>query len=267
MPKGKGLSRERIILELVNALRSLDYVCGFWEGGEAAFGRVDEWSDININVVVDDDKIDETFSQVEKALTKLSPIRLKYEAPKATWQDMSQAFYRLEKASDYNLIDLAVLKLSKQDKFLEPRIHGNAVFYFKKGEKISPAPLDVQEFMNSVKKRLLRLKVRFDMFNCFVQKEINRKNYLEALDLYYNITLASLIEALRMIHNPFHYDFKMRYIHYELPPDVIKRLEWLYSIRGLEDLQGKYEEASEWLSSLVANQTAGDSKATEDAPP
>jgi predicted nucleotidyltransferase len=267
MPKGKGLSRDRIILELVNALRPLDYVYAFWECGAAAFGRVDEWSDIDVNVVVDDNKIDETFSQVEKALAMLSPIKLKYEVPKETWQDMSQAFYKLEKASDYHLIDLAVLKLSKRDKFLEPRVHGNLVFYFKKGEKISPAPLDVQEFNNSMQKRLLRLKARFDIFNCFVQKEINRKNYLEALDLYYNVTLSSLVEILRMMHNPFHYDFKMRYVHYELPPDVIKRLEWLYSVRGLEDLQGKYEEASTWFSSLAANVPAGGSKATKSSPP
>jgi hypothetical protein len=267
MPRGKGLSRDRIILELVNALWPLDYVYGFWEGGAAAFGRVDEWSDIDVNIIVDDDKINETFNQVEKALTTLSPIKLKYEVPKATLQDMSQAFYKLEKASDYNLIDLAVLKLSKQDKFLEPRIHGNVVFYFKKGEKISSAPLDVQEYTNSMQKRLFRLKTRFDMFNCFVQKELKRKNYLEALDLYYNITLASLVEVLRMKHNPFHYDFKMRYVHYELPPDAIKKLEWLYSVRGLEDLQGKYEEASTWFSNLTANVPAGDPKATEGSSP
>jgi hypothetical protein len=117
-----------------------------------------------------------------------------------------------------------------------------------------------------MQKRLLRLKARFDIFNCFVQKEINRKNYLEALDLYYNVTLSSLVEILRMMHNPFHYDFKMRYVHYELPPDVIKRLEWLYSVRGLEDLQGKYEEASTWFSSLAANVPAGSSNATKSSP-
>ena len=28
-------------------------------------------------------------------------------------------------------------------------------------------------------------------------------------------------------HNPFHYDFKMRYVHYELPPKMIEKLEHL----------------------------------------
>ncbi|MCJ7431593.1 hypothetical protein MUO83_10340 [Candidatus Bathyarchaeota archaeon] len=91
------------------------------------------------------------------------------------------------------------------------------------------------------------------MFNNFVQKEINRGNSLEALDLYYGLTLATLVEALRIKHKPIHYDFKMRYVHYELPPDTIKKLERLYFVKDPKDLQEKYHEATKWFRETISN--------------
>jgi len=93
----------------------------------------------------------------------------------------------------------------------------------------------------------VRLQARFDMFNGFVQKEINRSNSLEAIDLYHNPILGMLVEALRIKHNPVHYDFKMRYVHYELPPEVAERLANLHFVRNMKDLQEKYREAKEWF--------------------
>jgi len=56
-----------------------------------------------------------------------------------------------------------------------------------------------------------------------------------------------LVEALRIKHNPMHYDFKMRYVHYELPPEVVERLVNLHFVKNMEDLQEKYREAKEWF--------------------
>jgi hypothetical protein len=98
-----------------------------------------------------------------------------------------------------------------------------------------------------VHERLDRLQARFDMFNNFVQKEINRGHLLEAIDLYHGLTLAMLVEALRIKHNPIHYNFKMEYVHYELPSEVIKKLEHLYFVKDEKDLQEKYYEATKWF--------------------
>jgi len=150
------------------------------------------------------------------------------------------------------LIDFAVIKLSAPDKLLEPEIHGKVVFYFNKKNKIKIPKLDKETFNKKLCERLERLKIRFEFFNNFVQKEINRGNYLEALDLYQNLTLGTLVEVLRMKHKPFHYNFKMRYIHYELSPKIIKKLEHLYFVKDEKDLQGKYCEASKWLSDVFS---------------
>jgi hypothetical protein len=248
MTNEKRLTRDIIIQTLVNALETLDYVHAFYEGGAAAFNRVDEWSDIDLYLVVDDEKVNEAFLAVEKALRSLSPIKQKFDVPQTGWPCVFQAFYRLKDASEYLIIDLCVLKLSSPDTFLEPEMHGNVVFYFNKHGKIKPPQFDREALVKKVRERLGRLQARFDMFNNFVQKEINRGHLLEAIDLYHSFILAALVEVLRIKHNPIHYNFKMEYVHYELPSETIKKLEHLYFVKDAKDLQEKYYEAIKWFS-------------------
>ena len=49
------VTREVIVETLACSLEPLNFVYAFWEGGAAAFNRVDEWSDIDLFIVVDDD--------------------------------------------------------------------------------------------------------------------------------------------------------------------------------------------------------------------
>jgi hypothetical protein len=249
---GKKLTRNFIIQALVDALEPLDYVQSFWEGGATAFDRIDEWSDIDLYLVVDDKKVDETFLAVEKALISLSHIKQKYEVPHPPKSGLWQAFYRLEDVSEYLLIDLAVLTLDSPDKFLEPEIHGNVVFHFNKSDEVKLPLLDKAALAKKLQERLERLQANFDMFNILVQKEINRGNHLEAIDLYHVVTLGTLVVALRIKHNPVHHDFKMRYIHYELPQEVITRLERLYFVKDEKDLQEKYREAAKWFHEIMS---------------
>jgi hypothetical protein len=245
------LTRKQIIKALVKALKPLDYVHAFYEGGAAAFNRIDEWSDLDLYLVVEDEKVNETFAAVEKTLKSLSPIKQKIDLPQTAWQGVSQAFYRLKDANEYLIIDLCVLKLGSSEKFLEPEIHGNVVFYFNKFDKVKPSPLDKDAFVKKVCERLERLQTRFDMFNNFVQKEINRGHFLEALDLYHGLTLGVLVEVLRIKYNPIHYNFRMEYLHYELPSEIIKKLEHLYFVKDAKDLQEKYLKAIKWFNKTM----------------
>lgn len=252
MKAGHRLTREEIVQALVSALKPLDYIHAFWEGGAAAFNRIDAWSDVDLYLVVDDEKADETFVAVERALRSLAPIKQKYGVLQLPWPGVSQAFYRLEGAGEYLVIDLAVIKLSSPDKFLEPEIHGSVVFLFNKSDGVKPSQLDKGAMIKRLKERVEKLKARFDMFNSFVQKEINRGNSLEAVDLYSVVTLATVVEALRIRFNAVHHDFKMRYIHYELPSAAVEKLERLYFVEDDEDLQRKYREATEWFHEIIS---------------
>lgn len=252
MANEKKINRQMIIQTLVNTLEPLHYVIAFYEGGAAAFNRIDEWSDIDLYLVVEENKADDAFVVVEEALKSLSPIKRKLAVPQLPWPGVSQAFYKLENASDYLLIDFCILTLNSPEKFLEPETHGNVVFYFNKSAKVKPSSLDKDALLQKLRNRLERLKTRIELFNNFVQKEINRGNVLEAIDNYRIITLATLVEVLRIKYNPLHHEFRMRYIHYELPPNIVSRLGQLCFVVDEKDLQAKYDEATEWLRKIMS---------------
>jgi hypothetical protein len=243
----KTTRREEIVSALAKALEPLDYVYAMWEGGAIGWDRLDEWSDIDLYVDAQDERIQEVFPVVERALESLSPIELKYEVVIAPQQGYAQAFYRLKGTSKFLLIDLAVFKHSSQSKFLEAEIHGKARFCFNKNDAVKCPSLDSQKLLATLTSRLDRIRQRFETFECFVQKEISRKNWIEALDLHRGLVLDSLVEVLRIKHKPVHHDFKTRYIHYDLPAEIVDRLRELYFVSDEKDLERKYRLAEQWF--------------------
>lgn len=240
------VGREQVIGAMVRALEPLPYVHAFYEGGAIAHGRLDEWSDIDGYAVADDDRIEETMEAVRGALRSVSPIELEF-VPEQHWPGLMHRFFRLERASEFLAVDMAVIKLSSDTYFLEPEVHGDSVFHFNKGGKVKAKPFDHAAHAKAIDARRARLVERFRIFNCFVQKELNRGHWIEAVDLYQRVTLGSLLEMLRMRHNPVHYDFATRYVHDELPGDVVRRFERLSFVASPEDLRSKYRQATEWF--------------------
>ena len=251
MDRGTKVSRDLIVRAMTEALEPLSYVHAFWEAGAAAFKRIDEWSDIDLYIVVDGDTVPATFRVAEQALTRLAPIRLAHEVPWPPASGISQKFYRLDKIGEFLLVDLAVMTVTAPDKFLVREIHGDAVFLFNKQDSVKIPPLDSDAFIRGLLERRRRLRERMELFGPFVQKEILRGNKLEALEFYRAIVIQSLVEVLRMRYGPRHYDFRMRYVYRELPPDVVRRLEALAFVKDLEDLAAKYLEARAWFDRAI----------------
>lgn len=251
MPEPSRVTRADIVRALTAALEPLPWADAFWEGGSAAFGRADAWSDLDLYAVVADDRLGEAFRVVEDALARLSPVRRRYEPAWPPDSGTAQAFYRLERASEYLLVDLAVFKRSAKDKYLEPELHGQAVFYFNKGGAVTAPPLDRDAFVARLFDRRDRLRLRVELFGPFVAKELLRGNGLGAVEAYQRIVLDSLVQVLWMRHHPAHYAFGLRYAHYELPRETVARLERLAFVAGRDDLEGKCREALDWFRETV----------------
>ena len=242
-----ALTRQEITQALRARLEPLDYVHALWEGGAASFNRVDEWSDIDLQVAVDDDCVAQVFPIVEEVLQSLSPIDLRYEIPQPAWHGHAQVFYRLSQASKFLLIDFVVIKKSNPLKFLEPEIHGNAVVHFDKANVTKVEPLDRTAWNAKLRERVNTLRVTFDLFQSLTLKELNRHNTIEALAFYNGYTLRPLIEALRILHVPTRYNFSTRYLYYELPAEVVRRLEKLFFVQNEDDLREKQIQAEKWF--------------------
>jgi hypothetical protein len=248
----KKITREMILGALVGALEPEPHVHALWEGGSEAFGRTDRWSDIDVQVDVDDDRVKDTLTRIEGVLESLSPIRDRLEMPPGPGNGYTQVFYRLRDTSEFLLVDLCVMKRSHPDKFLEPQIHAKVVFHFNKGGILVVKPLEVEQHLAKIRARRERMEQRFTMFYSMVEKELNRQNDIAAIDLYYRLVLDSLIDALRMLHSPAHFDFKVPYLNHDLPRETREKLQPLFFVADGDDLRRKYQEASHWLRRTLA---------------
>jgi CheY-like chemotaxis protein len=241
------LTKKEIIHALCEALEPLEYTHAFWEGGAAAFQRVDEWSDLDLLIDVEDEYVSDTLQVVEATLAKLSPIELKYEVPQPSWHGHAQVFYRLQNTSKYLILDIAVIQHSHPNKFLQPELHGQVVVYFDKSNVAKAPRLDHQELATRLKDRLSALKITFELFQILTLKELNRGNLIEALNFYHNFTLKPLVEVLRIPHEPTRHGFYTRYIYYDLPEEIIKKLERLFFVTDGDDLLLKRQDAEDWF--------------------
>jgi predicted nucleotidyltransferase len=261
MEEGR-VTRDRVLSNLRERLEPLEYVHAMWEAGAIAFGRVDEWSDVDLQIVVDDDRVESALGAVESALEELSPIDATFRFPEPVWHGHSQAFYRLRDASPYLLLDLVVMKRSNENRFLEFAIHGRPFVHFDKSGVVVPAPFDPSAMSQKIRGRIEGLRARFDMFQVMVTKEVERRQPVEAVAYYHGLILRPIVEMLRIIHDPIRHDFHTRYVYHAFPRDVIERLEPLFFPRDLEDLEEKRRDALTWFEELARE--VGEGPAAED---
>lgn len=245
------LSRETVLTTIRQALEPLDYIQAVWEGGAAAFGRVDEWSDIDLQIAADDDHVGQVLPLVEQILLALSPISTRYEIPQPAWHGHLQIFYQLEQASPFLMLDVVAMKVSATNRFLEREIHGRPVVHFDKIGFTQPPLWDEDAWQQQLETRRNQVKVLFFMFQTLILKELPRKNYIEALAFYHSYTLRPLVELLRISYVPTHYNFGSRYIYYDLPAGIVQRLEQLYFVANPADLAAKHAEAVAWFAEQV----------------
>jgi hypothetical protein len=80
-----------------------------------------------------------------------------------------------------------------------------------------------------------------------VLKHIRRGEFLEAFGHYHRWVLEPLIEAQRMLHTPLHPNYSIVHISRHLPAHVVERLERLFQVASLRELEGKVTDAVFWF--------------------
>lgn len=243
------LPRETVIDNLVSSLKGHDSILAIWEGGSAAFDRLDTLSDIDLYVLVAEGASSKTFREIESILESMSPIESKYVPESLPWPGVRQAFYRLEYTSDLLLIDLAIIEKGSPESFLEVETHGQAVVYFSRNDLELPH-IDQKKLASRIEERLKTILLKFDMFSPFLRKEVSRGNLIDAVETYRWIFLGSLVEILRIRHYSPRHGFGAWHLKHELPDRVMSELETLFLINGFDDLLEKSQVAETWIREL-----------------
>lgn len=252
-----ALSRATIISELAKALEALPWVDAMWEGGSAAFGRVDQWSDVDLQAIAEDARVPEIFEIVEAALATLSPVKQVYRVPEPAWHGHSQRFYELEAAGPFLMVDFCVMKRSSTNRFFEREIHGEARFIFDRAGVVAGIrPGDPVAWDARLRDRIAQLTARFRMFQSLVTKDCLRGRALDAVNFYQSLTLVPLVEMLRIKHDPWRHNFGWRYLQHDLPAEDHARLVRLAYPGKLDAIPALHEEAVRWFEELAAELAA-----------
>jgi hypothetical protein len=248
-----SITRQLIIDRLVSVLEPMESVLAFWQGGAAAFNRVDEWSDIDFMLLSTDDQDEAVLALTEKTLASISPIESKLDLPQPTWHGHLQSFYRLENASPFHFIDLLVMKESSPNRFIERQIHGKPLLHFDKGDYLKDDHFDNAAHMLKLRERKKELEKEFSFFQVLTNKELIRQNWLDALPFFQRYTLAPILELLRMQYSPARFNFNLRYIYIDLPEEWAAKIEPLFFLQPSKDFEDKFQQAQTLYKEVSAD--------------
>lgn len=238
---------------LASALAEADTTRAVWEGGSAAFARADVWSDLDLVVVVRDEAVQATFALVEATLQAAAGIELIWRVPEPTLHGHAQRLYRLERASPYTLVDLVVMKVSAEGRFLEPERHGDALVLLDRDGLVADGRVfDRRAQEGRMHRAIAQIAARRGMLDLFVVKELRRARPLDALSRFQTLEIAPLVTLLRARHCPDRFDFGMRYLAEDLPAQLHAKLMALAYVSSPADLEAKSEAVRRWIDQLLA---------------
>jgi predicted nucleotidyltransferase len=221
------ISRQDIIDALARGLEREPWVLAASLGGSDATGRTDGFSDVDLGVVVEPDRVEDAFERLRAILAELSPIEIAHRLPEPTWHGHSQTFYRLADADPHHMVDVCVMKRGAPGMLLERERHGEAIVLFDREKLLRPVPLDRAAHAETMRRRLATLRETVPMFQPLVERAVARGFGAEAAYFYLNLTLKGLVELLRMHYCPDRFDFGLRYLDRDLPPALRREIEHL----------------------------------------
>ncbi|HLO03576.1 MAG TPA: nucleotidyltransferase domain-containing protein [Symbiobacteriaceae bacterium] len=290
------LTRDQILAQLLQALQDQPDLLALWEAGSTATGRKDQYSDIDLMLLVKDGTAEALGALVEAALQALAPIDLKLEVPRPSWHGHWQTFWHLEGCPLDLQVDCCIMEESKGNRFLEPELHGTPLVYVDRGaiseesaslapqenapwrgaiseesSRVAPqentprrggytqvGPTDPAPIAAAIAKRLAFHRDRVALFRGFVAKELRRQGLTDAVSFYQGVLIQPIIELLRMAHDPWRYNFGARYLRHYLPEARLRQIERLSFVGSPEELGVKAVEAYELFQELVAELASTD---------
>lgn len=211
--------RRRVTARVVAALRDEPAVEALFEGGAAARGRTDEYSDIDLMVVAPLECAGQIFARTEEALSEIAPITHVWSIDPPGFPDMAQRFYFLADAPRSFALDCSVLSPAAVATFLERERHGEPIVWLDRRGTITARPVDEAALAKRRRHRLNQVRGMVPVYAMLVDKEIARGHPLEALG-FYQVLVRALIDLLGMRHRPERFDFGWRYVERELPEDA-----------------------------------------------
>ncbi len=241
--------REKISSEL-NELLNQDFIHAVWEGGSSATGYLDEYSDLDLMIISDDERVEDVFSLLQSFFQNNYGILKQFRIPEPAWHGMSQCFYLIDKAPRFFYLDIAVQKLVNKDKFQESDRHGIPIKWFDKKQLINPSPTPEETVLSKGKNAYKFSTELFFVVEVEVLKLIERGRLVDASIELQGSILRRLSILLNLKYRPAKVDFGLKYGYRDYPEDVYNRLRKLVTYNDIETLKANANEVIDWFYQL-----------------
>lgn len=235
--------RREIIDKLRNALEKNSSVFAFFLEGSDAHGTVDEYSDIDIHLVIDGENFESVSRSIEEALPnidlRLPHMQTGYAGPKM--------LYHVEGTPKFLIIDVTLQSYSD---LMKVRARGKSMLFDKKGVLESEQEATDNEKKDTLS-RIEDIETRIPLRMMCLERNLKRNNYLDTLQTYHKLILDKLIEALRLLYCPQWPDIGLKHAMVDLPVEIVKDIEDLYRVSSIEEIQEKSKKADELLKKTL----------------
>lgn len=231
-----------------------------WVGGSAATGGYDEWSDLDLDVLVTPGTHDATYERLRARIDEDFDVDHVWEVPREVWPDGRQGFVNLQHRPGLleeptRIIDLHLSSLSAAHTRIDVRRHGTPIVVHDPDGLIELVHDDQAEMDAAIAAAVDQVRQRRGTGEWLVNRAIARGHDTEAVALYLRFALEPLVRLLRVEHCPWRHDYGLRYLDIDLPADLARRVRAL--VPGNGDLREQSAAVFAWLDQLLATSPGG----------
>jgi hypothetical protein len=248
----RNINREKIISLIKDRFINMYQVHAYWLEGADGLNAVDEYSDIDIWLDVEDGYEEYIFKIAEEELSKLGKLDFKFNVdhkhPK-----IQQNYYHIEGTSEYLIIDFCIQSHSRDKnevRFVKGDILEFPKVIFDKADVISILVKDEEIDLSLIQNSIKEIESKY-MQHSRVIKYVERNNYPEAFIYYLKYVADPLVELIRLKYTPKYSYLHLIHISNHIPKEDVRLLEGYYKINSLEDIRSSTIRAKETCAKLI----------------
>ncbi len=235
----------KIVDELKDLLEQDSAVHAMWIAGSVAEGNNDELSDVDLWIDIDDDQDRQVLDKIEKFLSAKDTIDVNFS--EGLTPPFTHVVYHLAQMKPLHFIEINLHSHSHKFGLFDSLRKIKVLF--DKDNTTKFEPFDEASYNKILKERKQFLLEKIEFGELSVRKEIQRKQFMEALHNYQFWLVEPVIELIRIKHAPLKITYGLKHGSRDLPKDAVAAIESLYSIKSLEDLVNKINEVNKLVKS------------------
>jgi hypothetical protein len=245
MPNG----RKKIARAIADAMQSTEDAFALWEDGSAAFGRIDEFSDLDFGAIVRIGTADRVAEIIKAELLHVANIVREYR--QLTYHGDKQFFWQFEGFPPFAFVDISFIEQGSEAYRIDCGIHGTPIIHFDKCHVVHLEEENIESRHTRIAECVDRIGSVADLQPLLVRKHILRKQPLHAFGFYQRWMIQPLVELLRMKYCPQRSSFHMTYLMWDLPSAVTAELELLIMVKTSEEIERNLPRVAAWIQELL----------------